>query len=465
MKRLVLFPLLLTSAFAVSVSMNFSGQFRSEAAYYGKPSLGSGSNSAKSYISGRALLDPNLVIDDHFSVKSQWSLLTSPSLTPNAVTPLGVGQGGYVFGDVKTAALVLNRAWLEWTSDFGVLRVGRMPVSWGYGLLWDAGNGMWDNWQTTFDRVEYRLHLGHVVGALAYTKPRKLSVQGSDNDQDFYTIYLQYNNPEMDFEGGILFEKQQRSTGQSGDLLGTSPAGADPATTSNPYRLPTGYASPYPLSNKTPFPLSNNVLDLYLKKSFGYFTLGGEVGWLTGTAVDYNSSGKPDDLNAFGLVLSSSFEYHKLRAFLEFLYASGDSNVTGDHLNGFVSLHRNRSPGLILGHELLGIYSGNTVGHGSMVVYGDSDVFSGAVYLRPGFRLDWSSSWSSGAEFIFAYKAQTGASESKYLGTELDLGTEYSVYKNFDLGLNFGYLLPGDGLRVPSPSGVFAVRTTAALKF
>jgi len=39
------------------------------------------------------------------------------------------------------------------------------------------------------------------------------------------------------------------------------------------------------------------------------------------------------------------------------------------------------------------------------------------------------------------------------------------VYKNFDLGLNLGVLFPGTGLGVAGPATVFAVRTTAALKF
>ena len=67
------------------------------------------------------------MVDDHFSVRSQWSLLTSPRFTPDATLALGSGHGAYVFGDVSSSALVLSRAWLEWTSDFGVFRLGRMP--------------------------------------------------------------------------------------------------------------------------------------------------------------------------------------------------------------------------------------------------------------------------------------------------------------------------------------------------
>jgi len=442
-----------------AVSMNFNGHFRSDANYYNNLDLAS--NQPKSFISGRALLQPNLVVDDHFSVRSQWSLLTSPTLSPDATQGLGAGQGGYVFGDPSTVSLALSRAWLEWTSDFGVFRIGRMPVSWGYGLIWDAGNGVWDDFQTTYDRLEYRLHLGHVIGALAYSKARKLSVLGNVNDQDFYTLYLQYDNPEIDVEGGILYEKQSRSIGQKEDYLGTPV----PAVSPNPYKLPATHPSPYPLSNKGPYPMSNNVVDVYLKKTMGYFTIGGEVGWYNGSAFDYNGDGTADSMNALGVMLSTSYEYHRVKGFLEFLYASGDADLNANHLNGFVGLNRNRRPGLILGRELLGPYHSNTVGMGSLVVYGDPNTFSGVIYLRPGLRVDWSPSWASGIELIIAQKAAAAAGEAKNLGVEVDIGTEYSVYKNFDLGVNIGYLFAGNGLRVGSPKGVAAIRATAALRF
>jgi len=451
---LFLFPIQL-----YAVSMNFNGHFRSEADFYSNLDLAS--NETKSFMGGRALLQPNIVVDDHFSVRSQWSLLTSPTLTPDATAPLGVGQGGYVFGDPNTVALLLSRAWLEWTSDFGVFRIGRMPVSWGYGLIWDSGNGVWDDFQTTYDRLEYRLHLGHVIGALAYSKSRKLSVLGNISDQEFYTLYLQYDNPEIDVEGGILYEKQSRSNGQTGDYLAVPATGTSP----NPYALPSGATKPYPLASKTPYMGSNNVVDVYLKKTIGYFTIGGEVGWLNGDALNYNGNANKDTMNALGVMLSTSYEYHRVKGFLEFLYASGDADLTADHMNGFVALNRNRRPGLILGRELLGPYHSNTVGMGSTVVYGNADSFSGVIYIRPGLRIDWSPTWATGIEFIFAQKAVAAAGESKNLGLEVDLGTEYSVYKNFDLGLNLGYLFAGDGLRVANPRGVFAIRATAALRF
>lgn len=448
----------LISGSAFAVSMNFSGQVRAEASSYQNLNLGlAGPSGAKNFIGGRALLFPNLVIDDHFSVKSQWNLLTSPKFTPNATQGLGTGQGGWVFGDPNTSYLTMSRAWLEWTSDVGVFRLGRMPVAWGYGLVYDAGLGVWDDFQTTFDRLEYRLHLGYVVGALAYSKGRKLSSLGNDNDQEFYVAYLQYNNPEMEVEAGFMFEKQQRSGSQTAALMGTG----------SPYYLdPTTSAAGFPqLASKTSWPASNNLVDVYFKKTSGAFTIGGELAWLSGTATDFANSGAKNNLSAIGLTLNTSYEFSKVKAFLEFVYASGDTNLNDSQTSAFTVLHRNRRPGLILGRELLGPYNSSAVGQGSTLWYGGNDAFSGTMYFRPGVRIDWTSDWASGIELIIARKA-VAAGGSENLGVEIDLGADHAVYKNFGLGMHFGYLIAGAGLgggnNAPGP---FALRATASVSF
>lgn len=447
----------LSSAPVFSATMNFSGSFRTEATSFTGLGQTSGKG-GKQYLLGRALIDPNLLVDDRFSIRSQWSLLTSPRFTPDATQPLGNGQGGFVFGDVQSASLNLNRVWMEWTSDFGVVRLGRVPISWGYGLTWDAGNGIWDDYQTTDDRLEYRLHLGNVIGALAYTKARKLSVLEGSDDQDFYTAYLQYDNPELDVEGGIYFEKQARSSGLD-------------AMTGTPTSVPAP-SNPLAPTIESPYPKNNNAIDVYLKKTTGRFTYGGEVTWISGKAYDLGGDGTEDDLSAFGAMGSITYAYHKFKAFTEVVYASGDKDTKDNTATGYSLLHLNRArPGLILGRELIGQFhstNGNTVSQGNLLVYGQGDNFSGLLFIRPGVRIDWSPTWASGVEVIFAKKATVQEGENANLGWEIDLGTDYNIYRNFNLGINAGFAFPGEGIEIPSGGErkmIFAVRTTAALKF
>ncbi|MBI1860107.1 MAG: hypothetical protein HYR96_04215 [Deltaproteobacteria bacterium] len=458
----------------LGVTANFSGMFRSRANYLQNGNLNEPTvSSTKTYLDGRALIYPSLVIDDHFAVKSQWSLVDSPYYLPNRTFSGGNGQGGWVYGDPNAKFMTLSRAWMEWTSDFGVFRLGRVPVAWGYGLVWDAGNGMWDDWQSTIDRIEYRLHFGHLVSTLAYSKPRKGSLMASDDDADHYTVSIKYENPELDMEFGGLYEKQNRSISQAGALGGATNGTATGPGSSNPYASPYGFGqAPYSPTRAFPLsssglaaPLSDTILDIYAKKSTGHFTFGGEVTWLSGSATTYPVSTNTLDLNAWGFLFSASYEYHRLKTFLEFLYASGDSDMSNGAMTGFAIMHRNRRAGILLGRELLGPYNGDTANSGSMFAYGNTGSFSGVYYLRPGLRMDWSPTWSTGVEVIWAQKAAVQDGEDRSLGLEIDIGTEYSVYKNFDVGLTMAVLTPGRGLGGTSTPTVFGFQTTFGLKF
>jgi hypothetical protein len=206
------------------------------------------------------------------------------------------------------------------------------------------------------------------------------------------------------------------------------------------------------------------VIGVYLKKTSGYFTFGGEFSWLSGNATDGN--GNVNDLSAIAALVNGVFDYHNIKGFLEVLYAGGDSDLTNTQQTGFMLLNRNRRPGLILGREIIGQYHGNNVNQGSLVYYGAATSFSGVIYIRPGFRWEWSPSWASGVELIYAQKAAVQVGESANLGIEIDVGTEYNIYKNLQLGVNGAYLFAGNGLLTSgTATNAYAVRSTVSLKF
>ena len=51
-----------------------------------------------------------------------------------------------------TDSVVVKRAWGEYTTPLGELRFGRMPDHWGLGMLYNAGDGYDDDYQSTIDR-------------------------------------------------------------------------------------------------------------------------------------------------------------------------------------------------------------------------------------------------------------------------------------------------------------------------
>ncbi len=452
--KFLIIALLCVAGPVFAASINFSGSLRADTGHFSDLALGApGTAGPKSYFGARALLQPNLIIDDHFSLQSQWSLLASPGtsnrpststspMTPPANVALGPGQGGFIWGDTSSVGLILSRVWLQWTSDFGVLRLGRMPVSWGYGLIYDAGDKTWDNWQSTLDRFDYRLHLGNVVGGVAYSRPFATSVLRGVNVHEYYSVYLKYENPESEVEAGILYELQNRK--------------------GNPNINPLSVGMSPAIAGTTPFPSTNNLVDLYIKKTVRYFSFGGELAWAGGDAFDGNGDNAADSLSSFSVLLNAAYETSSLKAFLDFMYVSGDGNYADGSFSGFALLNRNRHAGLIMGQELMGalhVSDGNSVGLGGLFAYGGANVFSGVYLIRPGVRIDWSQNWSSGIEVIWARMVE-GA--NKNLGLEVDLGLEHQVYKNCAFGLNAGYLFAGSAL---GNGGVFLAKGTLGVTF
>lgn len=64
-------------------------------------------------------------------------------------TQLPPNTGSNSFSD----SVRVKRAWGEYTTPLGELRFGRMPDHWGLGMLYNAGDGYDDDYQTTFDRL------------------------------------------------------------------------------------------------------------------------------------------------------------------------------------------------------------------------------------------------------------------------------------------------------------------------
>jgi uncharacterized protein (TIGR04551 family) len=51
-------------------------------------------------------------------------------------------------------SIAVKRAWAEYASPVGELRFGRMPFHWGLGMMFNAGDGPDDDYQSTVDRIQ-----------------------------------------------------------------------------------------------------------------------------------------------------------------------------------------------------------------------------------------------------------------------------------------------------------------------
>ncbi len=124
----------------------------------------------------RLRLEPEIHISDNLRIRSQIDLLDNLAFgsTPegyrygvndadgvevqqrSGYNQLGVYDTTQVPPDSSrngfSDSVRVKRAWGEYTTPIGELRFGRMPDHWGLGMLYNAGNGYDDDYQTTFDR-------------------------------------------------------------------------------------------------------------------------------------------------------------------------------------------------------------------------------------------------------------------------------------------------------------------------
>jgi uncharacterized protein (TIGR04551 family) len=126
----------------------------------------------------RFRLNPELHISDNLRILSQIDLLDNLVLgsTPGGTSAEPSTDGGYEVAprsgyaylgfqedtQVPPASgrnairdsIAVKRAWAEYASPVGELRFGRMPFHWGLGMMFNAGDGPDDDYQSTVDRIQ-----------------------------------------------------------------------------------------------------------------------------------------------------------------------------------------------------------------------------------------------------------------------------------------------------------------------
>ncbi len=114
------------------------------------------------YMTMRGRFEPEINVADKFLVKSSIDVLDGVVWGDNenlAATPMFAANPSTTLPDgSQVDALELRRLWVEWTTQFGLLRIGRQPSHWGMGLLANSGDGFDDDFGdnhggSTYDRI------------------------------------------------------------------------------------------------------------------------------------------------------------------------------------------------------------------------------------------------------------------------------------------------------------------------
>jgi hypothetical protein len=492
---------------ASAFSLDWSGYFRadhnfvsdyqldrsspgySNAGYNGEYIPGEGTKST-TFSSVFMKLKPRVLVNDNIIVHSEWNVgdpvygfFGRNVPTEDQHNPFSTGKGAM--------SLSVARLWLDVHSDFGTVQVGRAPMQWGLGAIFNSGDNPFDRYQSTSDTIRLVSKFGYLSLMPLYAKNsmgRNLAgarnpfsdqvLQGSDDVTD-YGIGLRYDNPEEDLEAGGLYYKRNASDTQTS------------------YYYPSTATSYTSGANG----MNLKLFDFFAKKSWHHFELGGELPIYSGEIGDVNGVGSRNTYKAMALAMEAALKYDTWRHTLKLGTVPGQSPATSGAANrgkAFSAMQFNRDYklGLILFRYNMGNFG--PANPDSIPVQnpsaGQSATFNpttrspydasitNAKYVMLATEKHWEQ-WGISTGLVWAqanqtakagldaYNHRTGqwftsvADQSKNMGLEWDLGSRYNWDDNISVGADLGFLFPGSYFKyINSTSATGRANTVTALQ-
>jgi uncharacterized protein (TIGR04551 family) len=419
------------------------------------------------------------------------------------------------------SSIVVKRAWAEVQTPVGLLSFGRMPSSWGLGILAHAGNGIDDDLGDSVDRLQFALmpldtRLGKFVlvpmyeftstGVTSLDLGRNRGVgQPFDRDQfddaralgvkivhedtaEEVKRKLDRNEASSSFGAWYMYKSQTFEF--PGFVAATAPPSegqpADPGTNGNAALGTAVRRDAYA-----------HVLDLWGRRQSRRFLLEGELAGIIGqignadvTPTGTNPIG-PVLIRQFGGALNAGWKLAggKLTLGSEAGFASGDTNPgfgnrpgrgaarCGADLTSGGQLCDVDGEQFAPGDRVLDIrnFRFNPAYRVDLVLW--REILQGvtdAWYLKPQIRYELLEGLVAKAAIVYSqafYATSTPSGVSRPLGIEADLGLSYQSDDGFIAYVDYGVLQPLSGLEYQnatahsSLSRGHALRSGLAVKF
>lgn len=402
----------------------YTGDWRAEYGLYHNLDFGSKpdavSSNSKDYMLTRFRLNPEFIVNDILSIKSEWVMLAG-GLGSSDTTDTNAG----LVAGANKADLYLNHVWFEWISSFGVFSVGRKGFDFGLGILFDSGSDIWDYTHNYVDRIGYDLKLGSISIGFAYDLYKEDVLNNSRDEDQGSLVRVIYERIDTGLEVGFMWYVRQ-------DMPG----------------------------------VKYNSYDFYQKKSFKDLDLdiNWEVVYQNGTIWDSEGNSVNDKLQAFGVALEFLWYPKNFELGLKTGLASGDERDVNDKYYGF-TFNTNYSIALLLFNEYLGVGSTldhNSV-HGSNGIGGDLDTY-GTIYIAPSLAFSASDKLKFETVYVYAMsQKQSSDNKNKYIGSEIDFNVKYAFLDNFEAIFRTGMFVPSS--RFPDRKTAIGALSGIGVKF
>jgi hypothetical protein len=366
-------------------------------------------------------LRPRAIVNDNVYLRSElWFGNPATGFFGDAAP--GADQAGYNSTFSGGGAVTAQRFWAEVQTDVGNVHVGRAPLNWGLGLVWNAGDGLYDHFQSTGDMIRMVSKFGAFSlspAAVKYTAGNSVSGGGTSE----YALSLKYENSDDEFEGGVNF-----------------------------IRRVGGAFAPFAVGGSGD--ANSNTWDIFTRKKLGKAQFSAE-------APITNGKVSGTDASTFALAFEGRYASSDV---LNFSAKAGHvPGQSGDNkkIRGY-HLHPNYKTGLILFNYQFANFNGANIGPDATASVFNAPI-TNASYLQLGgdytsgkwvFRGSWlyaranETAPASGPYFNQWTRtfgtANASVAQSNSLGWELDAGTTLKWDDHFEFKADAGMFVPGD---------------------
>ena len=399
-------------------------------------------------------LRPKLIVNDNIYIKSEWWVGNPIFGVFGGAVPYSTDQRQYYSTQSRGSVITAQRVWGEFISDIGTFQVGRVPLQWGLGAVWDAGEPLWSRYMSTGDAVRWIAKFGAFSFVPSFILPSAGNTIGGSCIVDSsgvcvpgvgiggvtdYSIILKYENSEDELEGGLNFIKRLAGANQdpnSGLLTPQGGAGG----------------------------MNYLTYDIYAKKKFSNFTLGAEIPVVNGSIAGANYS-------SFAFVLEADWKASDVWDFqFKAGHVSGQTNLDSQSIDTYRAfyLNPNYHIGMIMFNYQLANFAGpqtnNDPGlsptqmaspYNNPIV--DAQYISIAPQIkpwekwtfRPGVTYARAPRTAIAGQYFFnnwthsVSDAPAVKDQGSSLGWEIDLGITFQWDEYFQFTLDEGVFFPG----------------------